>query len=109
MLLGRLWIHKEEAEYTTFLTEFRDVFAWTYSEMPLLNPKIVVHHLSVKRGSLPVKQGHHRFRSELVPSIEVEVNRLSDAGFIRKVVYPTWLSNSAGAKEEWTNKGMCRF
>ncbi|GAA0146917.1 hypothetical protein LIER_06747 [Lithospermum erythrorhizon] len=40
-----------------------------------------------------VKQGQRRFHPELVRSIEAEVNRLIDAGFIREVVYPTWLSN----------------
>ncbi|GAA0165043.1 hypothetical protein LIER_20543 [Lithospermum erythrorhizon] len=61
--------------------------------MPGLNPKVVVHHLAVKKGSRPVKQGQRRFRPELVPSIEAEVNRLINVGFIRKVVYPTSLSN----------------
>ncbi|GAA0144483.1 hypothetical protein LIER_04916 [Lithospermum erythrorhizon] len=84
---------EEEAEYVSPLIEFRDVFAWTYSEMPGLNPKVVVHHLAVKKGSRPVKKGQRRFHPELVPSIEAEVNRLIDTGFIREVVYPTWLTN----------------
>ncbi|GAA0164309.1 hypothetical protein LIER_19976 [Lithospermum erythrorhizon] len=61
--------------------------------MPRLDPKVAVHHLAVKKGVRPVKQGQWRFRPELVPSIEVEVNRLIDAGFICEVLYLTWLSN----------------
>ncbi|GAA0169126.1 hypothetical protein LIER_23676 [Lithospermum erythrorhizon] len=74
--------------------------------MPGLNPKVAVHHLAVKKSSRPIKQGQRRFRPELVPSIETEVNRLIEVGFIREVLYPTWLSNIVLVrKQKWTNKG----
>ncbi|GAA0162064.1 hypothetical protein LIER_18242 [Lithospermum erythrorhizon] len=50
---------EEEAMYVALLTKFRDVFSWTYSEMPGLNPKVVVHYLAIKKGSRPVKQCQH--------------------------------------------------
>ncbi|GAA0141577.1 hypothetical protein LIER_02694 [Lithospermum erythrorhizon] len=81
----------EEVEYIALLTEFRDAFAWTYTEMTGLDPKVVVHHLAMKKSARPVKQGQRRFRPELVPTTEEEVNRLINAGFIREVLYPTYL------------------
>ena len=33
------------------------------------------------------------FHLELVTEIEVEVNKLIEAGFIREVKYPLWISN----------------
>ncbi|KAL0423525.1 UNVERIFIED_CONTAM: Transposon Tf2-11 polyprotein [Sesamum radiatum] len=70
-----------------------DVFAWSYKEMPGLDPKVAVHHLSVKKGTRPVKQGLHRFRPELIPLIEGEVKKLIEVGFIREVKYPMWISS----------------
>ncbi|KAL0434372.1 UNVERIFIED_CONTAM: Polyprotein P3 [Sesamum latifolium] len=68
--------------------------------MPGLDPKVAVHHLSVKKGARPVKQGQRRFRPELIPLIETEVNKLIEVGFIREVycykVMPFGLKN-AGA------------
>ncbi|GAA0138665.1 hypothetical protein LIER_00367 [Lithospermum erythrorhizon] len=61
--------------------------------MPGLDPKVAVHHLAMKKGARPVKLGQRRFRSEFVPSIEAEVNRLIDGGFILEVLYLIWLSN----------------
>ncbi|XP_038687483.1 uncharacterized protein LOC119986862 [Tripterygium wilfordii] len=58
-----------------------------------LDPKIFVHHLSIKHGVRPIKQAQRRFRPELVPKIENEVNKLIEAGFIREVKYPTWIAN----------------
>ncbi|KAK4400689.1 hypothetical protein Sango_1175000 [Sesamum angolense] len=47
------------------------------------DPKVVVHHLSVKKGACPVKQGQRRFRLELISLIEGAVNKLSEVGFIQ--------------------------
>ncbi|GAA0183584.1 hypothetical protein LIER_30967 [Lithospermum erythrorhizon] len=60
--------------------------------MPGRDPKVAVHHLVVKESLKPVKQAQRRFRPELVPSIEAEVNKLIEAGFVREVRYPTWFA-----------------
>ena len=38
------------------LQKYRDVFAWTYDEMPGLDPELVVHSLNVDLGIRPVVQ-----------------------------------------------------
>ncbi|KAK4383235.1 hypothetical protein Sango_2794700 [Sesamum angolense] len=53
--------HGEQGTYIELLHEFKDVFAWSYKKMPGLDPKVAVHHLSVKKGARPVKQGQRRF------------------------------------------------
>ncbi|CAM8914241.1 unnamed protein product [Rhodiola kirilowii] len=60
--------------------------------MPGLNPKIALHRLAINKGVRPKKQSQRRFRPELVPEIEKEVNKLIDADFIRDVKYPTWIA-----------------
>ena len=83
----------EEVAYMNILKEYRDVFAWSYKEMLGLNPRVAVHQLAVKNGSRPVKKAQRRFRPDLIPLIENEVNKLIEAGFIREVKYPTWISS----------------
>ncbi|KAL0339162.1 UNVERIFIED_CONTAM: Transposon Tf2-12 polyprotein [Sesamum angustifolium] len=50
--------HEEEGTYIALLHEFEDVFAWSYKEMPRLDPKIAVHHFIVpvkkKNGQIQV-------------------------------------------------------
>jgi len=36
---------EEEKEYFNLLSEYKNVFAWSYSEMPGLDPKVAVHRL----------------------------------------------------------------
>ncbi|GAA0159810.1 hypothetical protein LIER_16508 [Lithospermum erythrorhizon] len=98
---------EEDRQYVDVLYEFRDVFAWTYKEMARLDPRVAVHHLAIKNGAWPVKQGQRRFRSELVPSIEAKVNKLIEAGFIPEVTYPTWLSNIVPVKKKNGQSRVC--
>ncbi|KAL0451749.1 UNVERIFIED_CONTAM: Transposon Tf2-12 polyprotein [Sesamum latifolium] len=91
---------EEEEAYIMLLHEFKNVFAWSYKEMPGLDPKVAVHHLSVKKGARPVKQGQRRFRPELIPLIETEVNKLIEVGFIREVKYPMWISSIVPVREK---------
>nr|GMC71681.1 uncharacterized protein LOC109150426 [Ipomoea batatas] len=93
IFISTLLSNEDEKIYVELLKEYIDVFAWTYKEMPRLDPKVVVHRLAVKKTCRPVKQAQRRFCPELIPSIEGEVNKLIEAGFIREVKYPTWISS----------------
>ncbi|XP_049370599.1 uncharacterized protein LOC125835509 [Solanum verrucosum] len=83
----------EEKAYVDLLKEYKYVFAWSYKEMPGLDSKVAVHHFAVKSGARPIKQAQRRFRPKFVPVIKTEVNKLIEAGFIREVKYPTWVSS----------------
>lgn len=39
----------------TLFKEFRDIFAWSYEEMPDINPWIVVHEIKTYAGAKPVR------------------------------------------------------
>lgn len=91
--LSALLSTDEEKSYVELLHEFKEVFAWSYKEMPGLDPKVAINHLVVKSGALPIKQAQRRFRPELIPLIENEVNKLIEYGFIREVKYPAFISS----------------
>jgi len=46
---------EEEKEYFNLLGEYKDVFAWSYQEMPGLDPKVAVHRLSIRKSVSPKK------------------------------------------------------
>ena len=47
---------KEKEEFIAFFWEKKINFAWTYSDMPRLDPDLIMHHLSIAPGIKPVKQ-----------------------------------------------------
>jgi hypothetical protein len=84
---------EERENYREFLMGFCDCFAWSYKEMPGLDPQVATHMLAIDPRFRPVKQAPRRFLPELQDDIIAEVEKLINAGFIREVQYPQWLTN----------------
>ena len=97
---------QERESYREFLIEFRDCFAWSYKEMPGLDPQVATHKLAIDPQFRPVKQLPRRFRPELQDSIIAEVDKLIAAGFIPEVQYASWLANIVPVEK---NTGQLRI
>ena len=54
--LGANCTSKEVVSYTALFKEFRDVFAWSYEEMPGIDPSIVIHEIKTYPDTKPVRQ-----------------------------------------------------
>ncbi|GAU39398.1 hypothetical protein TSUD_397040 [Trifolium subterraneum] len=75
------------------LREYVDIFAWSYQDMPGLDPEIVEHHLPLKPECPPVKQKLRRTHPDMALKIKEEVQKQIDAGFLITSEYPQWLAN----------------
>ncbi|KAI5317091.1 hypothetical protein L3X38_036798 [Prunus dulcis] len=93
IFVSALLTPQELEEYTQLLQEYRDVFAWSYQDMPGLDPNVAVHKLGIRDEAQWLKQVPCHFRPELTIQIEIEIDKLIATSFIREVQYPTWLSN----------------
>ena len=56
---------KDRARIVDLLHEFKDCFAWHYTEMPGLNPTLVEHKMPIKEGFKLVKQAPRRMSKEI--------------------------------------------
>ena len=56
---------KEKLKPIPLLKEFKDVFAWDYSEMSELDPRLVVHMLNVDPEAKPMAQPARIFHTEI--------------------------------------------
>jgi hypothetical protein len=91
---------EEQEEYKALLYRNRDIFAWSYKEMPGLDTDIAVHRLSIDPAYKPVKQTPRKFHPDLEVRIVEEVDKLIAAGFIEEVQYPTWVANIVPVKKK---------
>jgi hypothetical protein len=81
-------------ELIKLLREYKDCFAWDYSEMPSLDCSIVEHRLPIKLGFRPYKQPPRKiYKDEVLADVKKEVERLIEANFIRPCRYAEWMSN----------------
>ena len=75
------------------LTEFKEVFAWSYEDMPGIDTDIVQHCIPTDLTMKPVKQKLRRMKPEWILKIKEEVEKQYNARFLRVVNYPEWLAN----------------
>jgi len=78
---------------TDFLKEYKDCFAWNYTEMPGLDRSIVEHRLPIKSGFRPHQQPASRCNPNILPDIKAEITKLIEAKFIRQCRYAEWIFN----------------
>ncbi|CAN6701118.1 unnamed protein product [Malus baccata var. baccata] len=83
---------EDRARIICLLQEFKDCFAWHYTEMPGLDPALVEHRMPINEGYKPVKQAPRRMSKEIEEKVKEEIERLVKAGFIKPAKYVEWLA-----------------
>eukprot|EP00253_Pinus_taeda_P003762 PITA_03762 len=68
--------------YKALFQEFCDLFAWSYEEMPGIDPAIVVHEIKTYPDAKPVRQRLRQIHPRKAAVIKAEVEKLLKAGFI---------------------------
>lgn len=91
--IGSTLSTQERSDLNTLLEEFQDVFAWSYEDMPGIDPEIVQHRINIKDGFRPVKQRLRRMQPEWQIKVKEEVSKLLKVGFIQAVNQADWIAN----------------
>ncbi|RVW61798.1 Retrovirus-related Pol polyprotein from transposon 17.6 [Vitis vinifera] len=68
-------------------------FAWSYEDMPGLDPSIVQHRLPLLPHARPVKQKLRRLHPRWSLQVKEEIQKQLSVGFLSVVEYPEWLAN----------------
>ena len=93
IIIGSNSTHQEILDYKALFTEFRDVFAWSYEEMPSIDPRIVVHEIKTYAGAKPVRQKLRQIHPKKAAAIKAEIEKLLKASFIYPIPLTEWVSN----------------
>lgn len=90
-----------------FFQQFRDVFAWTYSKMPRLDPSIVEHHIDTWPDASLVIQKQLPLHPYKAPTIKAEIEKLRQARFIYPITYTSWVSNPVPVNKKHGTIRVC--
>ncbi|XP_028100062.1 uncharacterized protein LOC114299499 [Camellia sinensis] len=97
-------------ELISFLLGNPDVFAWSPYEMSGVDPSVSQYRLNVDPKCKSIIQKSWQSAMEHTAAVVEEVDRFLDAGTIREVTYPTWLSNTIVVKKKkWNLAFLCGF
>ena len=86
--------HAEIQEYTELFKEFRDVFAWSYEEMPGIDHRIVEHEIKTYPNAKPVRQRLRAVNPRKAPTIKAKIENLLNVDFIYPIPLMEWVSNT---------------
>ncbi|KAA3481966.1 gag/pol polyprotein [Gossypium australe] len=89
------------------LHEFKDVFAWSYQDIPGLSTDITVHRLPIREECMPVQQKLRRMRLDVLLKIKDEVEKQFNAGFLQVVKYSNWVANIVPVPKKDGKVQMC--
>uniref|UniRef100_A0A2N9GN13 Integrase catalytic domain-containing protein n=1 Tax=Fagus sylvatica TaxID=28930 RepID=A0A2N9GN13_FAGSY len=93
-------VQGNRTELIDFLVGNVDVFAWDPYEVPGVDPNYIEHRLNTDPHSKPVQQKARRSAPVHAEAVQKEVEKLLQAGAIREIQYPTWLSNTVVVKKK---------
>ena len=93
---------EEVASYKALFQEFCDIFTWSYTEMPRLDPSIVEHCIDTWPNVVPIRQNKRPIHPANATAIKAEIEKLRKAGFIYPITYTTWVSNLVPIKKQGT-------
>ena len=91
---------EERRKLVALLREYKDVFAWSYQEIPGLSPRLVRHKLKVDLNAKTVKQPPRKYRLDVEEKIKLEVQKLLKVGFIEEIECLSWLANIVLVKKK---------
>ncbi|KAE8701687.1 RNA-directed DNA polymerase (Reverse transcriptase), Ribonuclease H [Hibiscus syriacus] len=94
-------------ELINLLLEFKDIFAWSYQDMPGLSTDIVMHKLPISPKYKPVQQKLRRMRPEMLLQIKEEVIKQINADFLQAAKYPEWVANNVPVPKKNGKVRMC--
>ena len=98
---------RERVEMLLFLLQNVDVFAWNPYEVPGVDLEFIVHKLNVDPSFSPKKQKPRRASKEHVDAVNLEVQRLKEAGVIKEIFFPRWLANTVVVKKKNSKWRVC--
>ena len=85
--------------YTALFKEFRDIFVWTYEEIPgIISLLLMISGLGP--GTKPVCKKLRQVHPRKAAAIKEEVEKLLKAGFIYPVPLTEWVSNIVPANKK---------
>jgi len=79
---------QEKEQLVELLKKYEYIFAWTYDEMPGLDPRLAVNSLNVDLGTKPVIQLTRVFHTEVEAQVTQERKKLLVVGFIKPIQHP---------------------
>ena len=93
--------------YIALFKEYRGIFAWTYEEMPRIDPWLVENKIKTYLNVKLVRQKLRVVNPKKTPTIKVEIEKLLKADFIYPIPLTEWVSNPVAVNKKEGKIRVC--
>jgi hypothetical protein len=107
IIIGAACTPQEIIAYKTLFQEYRDIFAWSYTEMPGLDPSIVEHRIDTWPDITPVRQKQRPLHPSKATAIKAKIDKLRTTRFIYPIAYTSWVSNPVAVDKKQGTIRVC--
>ncbi|KAL1293441.1 hypothetical protein AAHE18_19G073200 [Arachis hypogaea] len=97
--VGSTLSSKEKTSFQTFLQQNADLFTWTPTDMPGIDPSVISHKLALNPSVRPIAQKKRNLGLERKQASLEETKNPINAGFIQEIRFTTWLANVVMVKK----------
>ncbi|XP_072054204.1 uncharacterized protein [Arachis hypogaea] len=97
--IGQALQGQERSELIKLLQANADLFVWTPTDMPDINPDVICHKLAIDQTIRPITQKKRNFGVEKSKANLEETRKLLSANFIKEIRFTTWLSSVVMARK----------
>jgi hypothetical protein len=94
-------------KFARLLSEFQDVFAWSYEDLRGFDPALIQHAIPIKEGIKPVRKKQIPINPALEATIQKELEKLLKARIIFSVKYSEWVSNLVPVRKTTGQIRLC--
>jgi hypothetical protein len=91
---------KELTSYKALFQEYQDIFSWSYTNMPSLDPFIAELRIDTWPDFALVRQNKRPLHPFKVVAIKVVIDKLHVVHFIYPIAYTSWVSNPIPVKKK---------
>jgi hypothetical protein len=91
--IGAQCFDEEKLKFTQCLSEFQDIFSWSYEDLRGFDLSLIQHVIPIKEGIKLVMKKQKPVNPALEATIRKELEKFLKAGIIFLVNYSEWVSN----------------
>ena len=88
--IGSTVNEKERKDLKELLTEFQEVFGWSYEDMSSIDLEIAQHHIDTYAHMVPVKQKFRHMSTKCLLKIKEKDTKQLKVGFIKPMHQAKW-------------------
>jgi hypothetical protein len=89
------------------LTEFKDVFSWSYEDLKVFDMQEIVHAIPIILDSKPYRQRQRKNNPALERTIKDESDKMEAYGVKYHVCYSQWVSNLVLVRKKTGDIRLC--